>query len=71
MDLVDEDQQTPLHKATLYLQMEAVQVLAMCGADLNVRDGAGNTAPHVSELMGKGEEESGDGEGWGIKAGIY
>ncbi len=54
IDKYDGDQQTPLHKSTLYLQMEAVQVLAMNGANLNIKDGTGNTALHVSNYRGRG-----------------
>ena len=64
MDVYDGDQQTPLHKAVLYLQMEAIQVLAMNGADLNMRDGAGNTALHVSEGVGWQGVEHGWSYGW-------
>lgn len=48
MDLFDGEGQAPLHKAVLYNQLEAVQVLAMNGVDLNTKDPLGNTALHVS-----------------------
>lgn len=49
MDLFDGEGQTPLHRAVMLGQLEAVQVLAMNGADLNVKDPSGNTALHVCE----------------------
>ena len=47
MDLFDGEGQAALHKAVMYDQLEAVQVLAMNGIDLNIRDTVGNTALHV------------------------
>jgi ankyrin repeat protein len=52
MDLLDGEGQAPLHKAVMYNQLEAVQVLAMNGINLNIKDAAGNTALHVREKCG-------------------
>ena len=54
LDVVDGDGHCPLHKAVMYGQLEAVQVLAMNGADLNIKDALGNTAIHVSCGGGEG-----------------
>ena len=49
MNLYNEEWQTALHVAVMYNQMESVKVLAMNGADLNVKDGSGNTSLHVCQ----------------------
>ncbi len=50
MDLFDGEGQAPLHKAVMYNQLESVQVLAMNGADLDIKDPLGNTPLHVSDV---------------------
>lgn len=49
MDVFDVDGQAPLHKAVMFDQMESVQVLAMNGVDLNIKDTSGNTPLHVRQ----------------------
>ena len=46
--MFDEEGQSPLHKAVMYNQLEAVQALAMNGVNLNLKDASGNTPLHVS-----------------------
>ena len=47
VDIFDDEGHSPLHKAVMYGKLESVQVMAMNGVDLNIKDSLGNTSLHV------------------------
>ena len=49
--MVDSEDHTPLLKAVLYNQPQAVQSLVLAGVNLNTQDLAGCTAVHVSHIL--------------------
>ena len=54
----DKDQVTPLHRAAMAGQVDAVRVLLKYGADVNARDGMFSAAPLVWAVEGRGNTKA-------------
>jgi len=52
VDVRDEMQNTPLHEAAAYNQVEAIAILVAAGADLNARDIHGDRPLHKAVSYG-------------------